>query len=89
MARISITWASDGSIHWEDWWVQRHGHIRTRQPGEKEHVGFANYDLQKNGLPKLAPTDDGNYVIVADQVDYADVKHLLEYHGFAVAPFPS
>lgn len=89
MARVPVTWASDGTVEWEHWWVQRHGHVRSRQPTEEQHVSFANYDLQKNGLPRLASQADGNYVIFVEQSDYANVKYLLEYHGFAIAPLPS
>jgi hypothetical protein len=89
VARVGVAWSEDGSINWENWWVRRHGHTRTRLPGESDHVSFVNFDLLRNGLPRLATDGDGFLCIDVTQRDYHNAVYWLEYHGFRVEPFPA
>lgn len=82
MTTLAVRWARDGNIQWEDWWVRRHGYRRTRQPGEKEHISFANHDLLLNGLPRLREHEDGSMSIDVTPQNEPVVRHLLDDHGF-------
>lgn len=85
MLRITVQWVEYGAIQWEDWWVSRHGQNLGRTATPEEHVGFANFDLSHVGLPKLAPTADGQYLLplVPDNKEATAVE-ILRKHGFAV-----
>jgi hypothetical protein len=89
MAEVRAVWVNGGNVRWEQWWVQSQGYSRTREPGESDHVGFANYDLQRSGVMKLQPHKDGGHFLEIASFQYALAKRILEYHGFTVAPFPS
>ncbi len=85
MARVTVEWVRDGTIQWEAWWVRRHGYTRNPDPpGRQAHIGFANEDLRRNGLPLLRTTPDG--ALYADVSDgrIADFRSVIEYHGFQI-----
>ena len=64
--RLQVVWARQGSINWEDDWVESSGHVRSKVPGLAEHVGFANHDLARRALPPIQQTSSGDLYIEFD-----------------------
>ncbi|MEU9978913.1 hypothetical protein [Streptomyces sp. NPDC051014] len=83
---LVVTRQSDGSIHWEDWWVRRHGRTRQNIPSFDDYLGFIDFDLAHNGLPRLS--QDGERVVLkrVPLARVAAVRHIVEYHGFRADP---
>jgi len=49
-----------------------------------DHVGFANFDLERNSCPKIT-LQNGQLTIVDVPEDKFDkVKSIIEYHGFNI-----
>lgn len=85
MLRMTVQWAEYGNVRWQEWWVSQHGRNLPRQATPEEHVGFANFDLSHNGLPKLIQARVGTYVLPLVPDDRADLAtRILREHGFAV-----
>jgi len=79
---IKLIWKRSGNIDWEEWWVRQHGYTRTKEPSPMDHVGFANFDLERNSCPKIT-LQNGQLTIVDVPEDKFDkVKSIIEYHGF-------
>ncbi len=79
---LVVSRQSDGSIHWEDWWVRRHGQVRHNIPTFDDYLGFIDFDLSNNGLPRLSCDGDR---IVLKRVPLGRVavaRQIIEYHGF-------
>jgi hypothetical protein len=79
---LVISRQSEGSIHWEDWWLRRHGQVRHDIPTFDDYLGFIDFDLSNNGLPRLSRAGDK---IVLKRVPLARVavaRQIIEYHGF-------
>ena len=81
---VLVDWVKQGAIHWEDWWVKDHGYALDRIPGLKDHISFANYDLERNGCPII--TLNGKQLELKDVPDdkIMVVYQILDYHGFKV-----
>jgi hypothetical protein len=73
---------SEGFIHWEDWWVRRHGQSRLDTPTFDDYLGFIDFDLSTNGLPRLSR--DGDKVVLkrVPREKVAVARQIIEYHGF-------
>jgi hypothetical protein len=86
MPQQKVIWKRPGTIKWGAGWVETHGHSKTHEPGEQEHVGFANFDLAQNALPAIQTTADGLVVDISQGRDQAmAVLAVIRYHGFEFA----
>jgi hypothetical protein len=84
MARVIVQWIRQGNIQWEAWWVNRYGYTRNPEPpGLKAHVGFANEDLRRNGLPQLRALDGTLFADVPD-ARIPGFREVIGYHGFRI-----
>jgi hypothetical protein len=79
--RVFIYWAKQGKVNWESDWVADRGYARSHIPGLDEHVGFANHDLQINGLPVIQK-DESNRLYL--DVDLVSLSGLPPNAGIAV-----
>lgn len=78
-----IVWRRYGNKSWNDWWVKLHGAQIPREGTFQEHVSFVNYDLARNGLPKISVTGEGAATISLHSADELRIAvNLLRYHGF-------
>lgn len=66
LQRLNLKWANQGDVHWQKDWTTRHGYTRTHIPGLAEHVSFANYDLQRAGLPQIEQGSQGELYVEFD-----------------------
>ena len=83
---LVVTRFGEGTIHWQDWWVQRHGRVRHDIPSLDDYLGFIDYDLSNNGLPRLS-RDGGRIVLKRVPIDRVAVaRQIIEYHGFRAEP---
>jgi hypothetical protein len=87
MPTYEVTWARQGTVRWEKWWLDERGPWRTHIPGFEEHVGFANFDLGRNGLPELRVTANGALAIDLDSQHQLNelrenAAEILNWHGF-------
>jgi hypothetical protein len=82
---VFIEWTGQNEeIRWEQWWVARHGHTRATLPTFDDYLGFIDYDLTINGLPRLSRVD-GRIAIRRVRRDSLDlVRDIVESHGFRV-----
>ena len=81
---MTITWERDGNIEWEEWWVQNHGHNRSKLPGLNDHIGYANYDLAANNCPKITTISGKLVVSHIPIISLQVVEEILHYHGFRI-----
>ena len=81
---LQVTWEKQGIIHWEYWWVQRHGEVLERIPGLKDHISFANYDLQRNKCPRMVLGTNALEIRDVPDDKLAVVGQILDYHGFRI-----
>ena len=83
---LVIDWTGDNvDIRWEDWWVRRHGKTRTRIPTYDEYLGFVDYDLGINNLPRLIRRN-GKIIIPGVPLDReALAAEIARDHGFVVS----
>jgi hypothetical protein len=81
--KYRIVWARQGTVQWEEWWVRQHGPSRSHVPSMEEHVGFANFDLERNGLPRILRGSNGDfYLDLPNDLHASGAKRVIEYHGF-------
>jgi len=88
MATLGVIWVKQGKKQWEDWWVQRHGQRLEQMPGLKDHIGFANYDLQQNGFARLTVMESGLELRDVSPSLIPKAVQILRYHGFEVTSSP-
>ncbi|MFI6332487.1 hypothetical protein ACIBBG_29790 [Micromonospora chersina] len=82
--RLWVEWREYGAIKWQDDWVSRFGHTRSRLPGLMDHIGFANFDLRAAGLPAIAFDDAGQPYVDLPHPGLKDaVLEVVQRHGFA------
>ena len=83
---LVIDWTGDNvDIRWEDWWVRRFGKNRTRIPTYDEYLGFVDYDLGINNLPRLIRRN-GKIIIPEVPLDREDLAgEIARDHGFLVS----
>lgn len=96
--RLSVTWEKQGQVRWNDDWIEARGYTRSHVPNLDDHLGFVNYDLNRQGLPSVR-REGGGLVIDVDLVRVsglpanagplilhsravARIQPILEYHGF-------
>ena len=86
MVDLVITRESEGQIHWEDWWVRRHGQVRHKIPTFDDYLGFIDFDLSQNGLPRLSR--DGERIVLkrVPRPRVGVAQQIVEYHGFRAEP---
>lgn len=77
-----LVWKRPGQTQWGQGWVEQYGRTKTHEPGEEEHIGFANHDLRHNGLPILRREGRDLVVSVADDAEAMRVLRIVRYHGF-------
>ncbi len=58
-----LDWRRYGDVHWAGGLVERHGRTRSRIPTMWDHVGFANFDLGRAGLPIIEVDDTGRLFV--------------------------
>jgi hypothetical protein len=75
-------WEQQGTPRWEQWWVERRGYTRSREPTREDHIKFANFDLEQHGLPLIEVTDDRLFINAPDG-DHVMIGVLIRQHGFA------
>ncbi len=46
-ACIPIMWKRRGNVHWDDWWFESEGPVRSHVPNLDNHISFANFDLAR------------------------------------------
>jgi hypothetical protein len=87
MSSYRVVWARQGSVRWEEWWLEDHGPSRSHIPGLDEHLSFVNFDLTHNGLNPVTKAatgelqidiTEGHQVISA----LALARDILQDHGF-------
>lgn len=81
---LIITWATQGDISWEDWWVKQYGRTRTKIPTKTDHISFANYDLKKIGCSGIIEADGKFKILQVPGEKVPAVMEILYYHGFEV-----
>jgi hypothetical protein len=85
MWELTVRWTRHGKVLWEDWWTERHGQRLAQQSSMDQHVGFANYDLAQNGLPKLVPLGGDRFRLpLVPQARLEVATDVLAFHGFEV-----
>jgi hypothetical protein len=60
-----LQWVRQGKVAWREDWVGRYGASRTHIPTLDEHIGFANFDLQRNDLPTMVKDAAGDPYVMA------------------------
>ena len=81
---LQIAWVKQGTIKWEEWYVERHGKRLEKMPVLKDHVSFANYDLQLNNCPTIVLGEDKLEIQDVPEGKLGPVARILEYHGFRI-----
>ncbi|MGC4795621.1 hypothetical protein ACLQ3H_16045 [Micromonospora saelicesensis] len=83
---LVVTQVTDGEIRWEDWWLRRHGKVRHQIPTFDDYLGFIDFDLANNSLPRLRR--DGERIVLkrVPLATVAAVQRIVEYHGFRAEP---
>ena len=84
---LIIDWTGDdqSGIRWEEWWVRRHGRNRTRIPTYDEYLGFVDYDLGINNLPRMIRRN-GRIIIPRVPLDRERMAaEIARDHGFRVS----
>jgi hypothetical protein len=81
---LALAWVKQGTIHWEEWWVKRHGETLKKVPGLQNHVSFANYDLNRSGCPPVVLEDDKLEIHNVPLSKLDVVQQIIEYHGFQI-----
>jgi hypothetical protein len=67
---LYLNWERQGKLWWGEGWLEQHGPVRERIPGFSDHISFANYDLEKNGLPLIQTTAEGRpFVMCINPLD--------------------
>src|SRR6476646_1876136 len=87
MFRLRVIWERQGEVRWESDWTGRYGHTRSHVPGLDEHLGFANYDLKRNGLPEIQKSPEGDLLIEFDPIAVSGLPANAGWaiiHGAAV-----
>jgi hypothetical protein len=83
---LVVTRESEGSIRWEDWWVRRNGHTRQTMPTFEDYLGFIDYDLSNNALPRLSR--EGTRIVLrrVPRARVVAAQQIVAYHGFRAVP---
>lgn len=81
---LNIVWTKQGTIKWEEWWVDGHGHKLDRIPGLKDHISFANFDLNQLGCPSISVTEEGLEIRDIPDEKLDTVERIIHYHGFSL-----
>lgn len=79
---LVIIQESEGEIRWEDWWVRRNGHTRQAIPTFDDYLGFIDFDLTQNGLPRLSWLGDKIVLRRVQREKEPLARQVVEYHGF-------
>lgn len=81
---LKLVWVKQGTIRWENWWIEQNGHKLETIPGLLDHISFANFDLQHNGCPLIIIDDSCLEIrnIPDDKIDL--IKGIIYYHGFSL-----
>ena len=84
MTTLRIEWEKQGNIRWEDWYVKEKGHNIDEIPGLKEHISFANFELNEKGCPTIIV--DNSILEIQDIPTYKvqTAIDVLTYHGFKI-----
>jgi hypothetical protein len=83
-----LRWVRQGKAAWRRDWVDQYGPSRTHIPGLDEHIAFANYDLELNGLPRITKDASGEpYVMAIRPLTEAEMSqvHSQIYLEFAAS----
>jgi hypothetical protein len=81
---VELVWTRQGNIKWENWWVEQHGHTRTKIPGREDHISFANVDLKHNRCPTIVLQGECLIIQNIPERRLPVVKQIIEYHGFEI-----
>lgn len=79
---LVVTQVADGEIRWEDWWVSRNGHARHDIPTFDDYLGFIDFDLSQNGLPRLTRVGERIVLKRVPAAKVAVAQQVVSYHGF-------
>ena len=85
MGAQRVEWRRSGQTEWGDGWVAAYGRQKTHDPGEDEHMGFANFDLAHNNLPRIYRSGDSLFIEIGPGTDIRAVRNIIRYHGFEFA----
>lgn len=81
-----VRWARQGQLKWGEGWLKTYGPTRTRIPDYEDHIKFANFDLEHNGLPVLREDEQGLTIDDSLTPERRSVLlQILSYHGFELA----
>lgn len=80
--RRRVIWARQGNVHWEGWWLREHGPSRDHIPGFDEHIGFANFDLERNGFGLIERGPRDELTVVVRPASASAIRQILQDHGF-------
>jgi hypothetical protein len=61
---LYLQWSRQGKVWWHENWLRVHGPVRSKIPGLDDHIGFANYDLGVNDLPRIQTTELGQPFVI-------------------------
>lgn len=81
---LLLAWTKQGTIQWENWYTQQHGQHLQSIPGLKDHVSFANYDLQQNNCPALVMENERLEIRNVPPQKLHIIQQIIEYHGFKI-----
>jgi hypothetical protein len=85
-APFKLKWVRQGKVAWRRDHYDKYGPTRTHIPGLDEHIGYANFDLQRNNLPTIArDSADVLYVMAIRPLTEAEMAqihtNMLGYFG--------
>ncbi len=82
MSSRKVYLARHGVPQWEPWWVESNGYERSKLPDENDLVGFANFDLQQNGMPIIQRSESGDLEIEYERGTSSLILSIIRRHGF-------
>lgn len=65
---FQLQWVRQGKVAWRKDWVATYGAARSHIPSLDQHIGFANFDLERNGLPTIEKDTEGDPYVTASRL---------------------
>jgi len=86
--RFRLRWVGQGKVAWRRDWVGKYGPTRTHIPNMDEHIGFANYDLQKNQLLTISKDEGGSpFIVTIRPMTESEIRQVhAEMLGYFIHP---
>jgi hypothetical protein len=93
-----LHWVQQGTVHWEQWWLDRAGPTRSHIPGLDDHLGFLNFDLgvvsgvyrwsaERDGMSLMLCLESSVAIDPDDQLGLVgSLSATLKRHGFSLEP---